>query len=1264
MTGVSRIGTAGAAAAARPAARRIGESARMPALFQHRRVHPLATPSFNDHPLAQTLRERVLVFDGAMGTMLQALELTEADYRGERFADHDMPLKGNGDALSLTRPQALADVHRAYLAAGADIIKTNTFTATRIAQADYGLEDAVPDINREAAAIARREADAFADSRRPRWVAGVIGPTNRSASISPDVSDPGARNVRFEDLVEAYREAAAGLAAGGVDMILVETVFDTLNAKAALFALDELRDAGTHLPVIVSGTITDASGRTLSGQTPEAFWHSVRHAEPLAVGLNCALGGEALRPHVAALSAAVTTFVSVYPNAGLPNAFGGYDETPWQMATTLGDFMDRGMVNMVGGCCGTTPEHIRAIAQRARDAKPRTPPARRPILALCGLEPLVIDDDSLFVNIGERTNMTGSARFRRLIKNGDFAAALDVARQQVENGAQILDVNMDEGMTDGPATMRRFLDLAMTEPDIARVPIMIDSSDWRVIKAGLRCVQGKCVVNSISLKAGEAAFLEQARLCRRYGAAAVVMAFDEEGQADNLARRQAIIARCYRLLTEQARFPPEDIVFDPNVFAIATGIREHNRYGLDFIDAVAWVRAHYPLTHTSGGISNVSFSFRGNNQVREAIHAVFLYHAVRAGLRMGIVNAGQLAVYEDIPAELREAVEDAVLNRRPDATERLLDMAARYGATETTAQRQADPAWRQAPVAERLRHALVRGVDRHVVADTEEARLAAARPIDVIEGPLMDGMNVVGDLFGAGKMFLPQVVKSARVMKQAVAHLVPFIEAAKSAGARQAGTIVMATVKGDVHDIGKNIVGVVLQCNNFKVVDLGVMVPAERILDTAARVNADMVGLSGLITPSLDEMVNVAAEMQRRGMTAPLLIGGATTSKAHTAVKIAPAYEHPVVYVTDASRAVGVCQNLLSAERRGAFLSAVAADYEQARERAARGRGNRPLRPFAEAKQRGMAWDWERYAAPRPTFLGVRAYRDFPVRALVPYIDWTPFFRTWELAGRFPAILSDEVVGETARELYEDAQEALREIADQRLLVAHGVAGFWPANRDGEDVVVWQDEERRVRVARSHHLRQQQANRASNLSLADFVAPPPHPDYIGGFAVSVHARHPAPADDYADIMRKALADRLAEAFAEALHERVRRELWGYAQDETLDNAALIAERYRGIRPAPGYPACPDHSEKATLFRLLDAGGNADVKLTENFAMWPASSVAGWYFSHPEAKYFGVGKIGTDQLRDYAARKDTTAGEAARWLSFSRPDDAPPPATTS
>ena len=1220
------------------------------------------------HPIAEALAQRLLILDGATGTIQQGYGLVERDYRGKRFEGHNVPLKGNGDVLTLTRPDVVEATHRAYLEAGADIIETNTFTATRISQADYGLEDWVYEMNLEAARIARQSADAFARPDRPRWVAGVIGPTNRAASISPDVNDPGARNVRFGELVDAYAEAARGLVAGGADLIMIETVFDTLNAKAALFALDVVfAEAGRRLPIMVSGTITDASGRTLSGQTPEAFWYSIQHAEPLIVGLNCALGSEAMRPHVEAIAQVATTFVSVHPNAGLPDEFGEYNETPEQMAATVGDFMARGLVNLVGGCCGTTPDHIRALSESARDREPRTPPARPPALSLSGLEPLVVDDDSLFVNVGERTNMTGSARFRRLINAGDFAAALDVARQQVENGAQVIDVNMDEGMTDGPAAMQRFLDLAMTEPDIARVPVMIDSSDWRVIETGLCCVQGKSVVNSISLKEGEGPFLEQARCCRRYGAAAVVMAFDEDGQADTLARRRQIMARCYRLLVDDADFPAEDIIFDPNIFAIATGIEEHRNYGRDFIDAVRWQTENLPFARTSGGVSNISFSFRGNDRVREAIHAVFLYHAIEAGLTMGIVNPGQLAIYEDIPSDLKEAVEDAVLNRRPDATERLLEVAQRYSGTARAAQRE-DVAWRDAPVGQRLGHALVNGVDRYIVDDTEEARLQADRPIEVIEGPLMDGMNTVGDLFGAGKMFLPQVVKSARVMKRAVAHLIPFIEAEKAALAEADGNvrsdtrgrIVMATVKGDVHDIGKNIVGVVLQCNNFEIHDLGVMVPAETILDTAERIGADMVGLSGLITPSLAEMVHVATEMQRRGMTLPLLIGGATTSKAHTAVKIDPAYEHPVVYVTDASRSVGVCQSLMSDDLREPFLTATAEDYQVVRDRNA-GRRERPLRAYAEARQRGYEFDWRSYRPPVPTFLGLRQYSDFPVQRLIDYIDWTPFFRTWELAGRFPAILDDPVVGESATDLFRDAKETLDEIVRNNLLTAQGVFGFWPANRAGsDDIDLWLDERRDSCRARLHHLRQQNPGAAVNLCLADFVAEPPLPDYLGAFVVSVGAEIESVLrryehDDYRSIMIKALADRLVEAFAEALHEEVRKVHWGYVPDEALAKDELIAERYRGIRPAPGYPACPDHTEKAILFDLVEATGRTGAKLTENYAMWPASTVAGWYFSHPDSRYFGVGRVGDDQLADYAARKGVEPAEAARWLSFSRRD---------
>ncbi len=1208
------------------------------------------------HPLARALEQRILLLDGATATMQQSLSLGEDDYRGAAFRDHPLPLHGDCDVLSLTRPDVIDSVHRAYLEAGADVIETNSFTATRIAQADYGLEAEVREMNLAAARIARRAADAYATPDRPRFVAGVLGPTNRTASISPDVADPGFRNVRFEELDAAYREAADALVEGGVDFLMIETAFDTLNAKAALFAIRHICGArGVDLPVMVSATITDASGRTLSGQTCTAFWHSVAHAQPLLAGLNCALGPEALRPHLEELAAVAPTFVSVHPNAGLPNAFGGYDETPQCMADTIGDFARQGLVNMVGGCCGTTPDHIRAMAERISGLAPRRPPAPRTTLCLAGLEPVEIAADSLFVNVGERTNVTGSARFRRLIRAGDYDAALDVARDQVENGAQMVDVNMDEGMLDGVRAMERFLDLAMSEPDIARVPIMIDSSKWEVIEMGLRRVQGKCVVNSLSLKDGEAAFLAQAELCRRYGAAIIVMAFDEEGQADSLPRRKAIMERCYRLLVEQVRFPPEDIVFDPNVFAIATGIEAHANYAVDFIEACRWIRDTLPRASSSGGISNVSFSFRGNERVREAIHAVFLYHAIEAGLTMGIVNAGQLAIYDEIPEELREAVEDAVLNRREDATERLLAVAGRY-AGEGAVRVVEDDAWRDAPVAERLSHALVQGISKHIVADTEEARQSAERAIDVIEGPLMDGMNVVGDLFGAGRMFLPQVVKSARVMKEAVAHLVPFIEAEKAAGGaapRSKGRIVMATVKGDVHDIGKNIVAVVLRCNNYEVTDLGVMTPAERILDTAREMDADLIGLSGLITPSLDEMVHVATEMERRGLDIPLLIGGATTSKAHTAVKIAPAYSGSTVYVTDASRAVGVASNLLSDTTRDEFVAGVEADYRAVRKRR-RGAARRPLLDYRRAVANAPRMDWSAYAPPPPKQPGVTKLPNYPLGELAGYIDWTPFFHTWGLAGRFPGILSDAKAGAEARRLHDDAKEMLARLTDGGWLSAHGVVGLWPANTVDGVIRVWQDPSRREARATLHHLRQQADNGKPSLSLADYVGPLGVPDFVGGFVVAVGPEIDAVLarfkdDDYSTIMLKALADRLAEAFAEHLHERVRREFWGFAADERLDPEDLIRERYRGIRPAPGYPACPDHSEKATLFALLDAADATGAYLTENFAMWPPSTVAGWYFSHPDARYFGVGRIGEDQLAAYCERKGVAPAEARRWL---------------
>ncbi len=1207
--------------------------------------------------LEQALNQRILVLDGAYGTLLQGLKLTEHAYRGAELADHPCALVGNHDVLCLTCPDVVRDAHRRYLAAGADIVKTNSFTSTRIAQSDYALEDRVVEINAAAARAARAAADEFSSAGRPRFVAGVIGPTNRTASLSPDVNDPGRRHTSFGELADNYLEAARALMAHGADFILLETIFDTLNAKAAVWALDLLsREVGYQVPVMISGTITDASGRTLSGQTVEAFWYSLRHARPFAVGLNCALGADQLRPYVAQLGRVADTFVSVHPNAGMPNAFGEYDDTPTSMAAALGEFARSGLVNMVGGCCGTTPEHIAAICDAVQTLVPRRFEAPPTALRLAGLEPLVIDDSSLFVNVGERTNVTGSARFARLIRDGEYEEALAVARQQVDNGAQIIDVNMDEGMLDSEAAMVRFLNLLASEPDIARVPFMVDSSRWEVIEAGLRCIQGKPVVNSLSLKEGEEAFVAAASKCRAYGAAVVVMAFDEEGQADTLQRKTDICARAYRILTDDVGMAPEDVIFDPNIFAIGTGIDEHRNYAADFIAACRWIRDNLPGAHTSGGVSNVSFSFRGNNPIREAIHAVFLYHAIEAGLTMGIVNAGQLAIYEEIPRDLRERVEDLVLNRREDATERLLAATESY-AGQGQRQSGEDLSWRDAPVNERLSHSLVKGINKYIIEDTEEARLAAGHPIDVIEGPLMDGMNVVGDLFGAGKMFLPQVVKSARVMKQAVAHLIPFIEAEKGPGRKAKGRIVMATVKGDVHDIGKNIVGVVLQCNNYEVIDLGVMVPMEKILTTAREQRADVIGLSGLITPSLDEMVNVAAEMQRQGFELPLLIGGATTSKAHTAVKIEPAYQAgPVVYVADASRSVGVTSQLVSAEQRPAFTGKIREEYAAVRERSAARTSKRELLTLEQARANALVWDWERYQPPRPREPGVHVIRRLPLQALVPYIDWTPFFMTWELAGKYPKILDDEVVGEAARSLFDDARAMLDTLISDGTLEAHGVVGLWPCNRVGdEDLAVYEDEDRTVEIARLHHLRQQTVKPEGqpNLSLADFVAPTQVPDYVGAFAVTagigidtVLERYPN--DDYSAIMIKALADRMAEAFAEYLHRETRIRYWGYAADEHLGNDELIRERYQGIRPAPGYPACPEHSEKSTLFRLLEATPNTGIQLTESFAMMPAASVSGWYFSHPESKYFGIGKIANDQVEDYARRKGISM-DAARSI---------------
>ena len=1208
--------------------------------------------------LEALLAERILVLDGAMGTMLQRHRLDEAAFRGERFAAWPRDLKGDNDLLLLTQPAIVADVHRQYLAAGADIIETNTFNATRIAQADYGAESLVAELNREGARLARAVADEFeaADPSRPRYVAGVLGPTNRTASISPDVNDPGARNTSFAALAEAYEEAAAALVEGGADLLLIETVFDTLNAKAAIFALESLvARGGPRLPVMISGTITDASGRTLSGQTAEAFWYSVAHAAPLSIGLNCALGAKQLRQYVQDVGRVAPVYVSAHPNAGLPNEFGGYDETPETMSTQLREWAEHGLVNIVGGCCGTTPEHIAAIASAVRGLTPRQRPAVPPATRLAGLEPLIIKDDSLFVNVGERTNVTGSRRFAKLILGGEHEAALEVARQQVENGAQMIDVNMDEGMLDAERAMATFLNLVASEPAISRVPVMIDSSKWSVIEAGLRCVQGKGVVNSVSLKEGEGPFLEHAQLARRYGAAVVVMAFDEEGQADTVERRVAVCARAYRLLTEQAGFPPEDIIFDPNVFAIGTGIEEHAGYAVAYIEATRRIKEQLPRVLVSGGISNVSFSFRGNDPVREAIHAVFLYHAIAAGLDMGIVNAGQLAVYDDIEPALLERVEDLVLNRRPDATERLLEVAD--AAARSSRESGPDLSWRKQPVGERLTHALVEGIADFVVEDTEEARQQAARPLDVIEGPLMDGMNVVGDLFGAGKMFLPQVVKSARVMKRAVAHLLPFMEAEKSADAQAKGRILLATVKGDVHDIGKNIVGVVLQCNNYEVIDLGVMVPAAKILEAAAERNVDIIGLSGLITPSLEEMTFVASEMERTGLDLPLLIGGATTSRAHTAVKIEPAYRRgPTVHVADASRAVGVVGSLLSPEQRADYAVRVRDEYRALREeRSSRRAGERRV-TIEEARANRLVPDWAR-PVPVPAFTGVRYLRDYPLAELLPRIDWTPFFQSWEMRGHYPDILNDPVQGKAATQLFDDARTLLAQLVVGGRLRAAAAFGFWPAAARGDDLVLRLSDGGEA-VSRTLRQQMQKGAGRANLALADFVAPEGNgiTDYVGLFAVTAGLGAPeliaerrAQHDDYSAILIEALADRLAEAFAERLHERVRKEFWGYATDEQLDNGALIREQYQGIRPAPGYPACPDHTEKGAIFQLLDAPA-VGITLTESCAMQPGASVSGYYFWRPEAQYFGLGRIGPDQVADYAARKGWTVAETERWLA--------------
>jgi 5-methyltetrahydrofolate--homocysteine methyltransferase len=1213
--------------------------------------------------LKRLLGERIVLLDGAMGTMIQQQRLDESGFRGTRLREHGRDLRGNNDILTLTQPQVVAGIHRAYLAAGADIIETNTFNSNAISQADYGTQALAPELNYRAARLARTAADEFAArDRAPRFVAGALGPTNRMGSMSPDVNDPGRRSVSFDELTAAYLEAARGLLLGGADLLLIETVFDTLNAKAAIYAALTLFDeTGITLPLAISGTITDASGRLLSGQTTEAFWNSIRHSQPLFVGLNCALGGRQLRPYVEELGAAADTHVCAYPNAGLPNAFGEYDEGPAETADILREYGESGLVNVVGGCCGTTPEHIRLLHEGLAGCAPRRLGAVPVKCCLAGLEPLNIDEQSLFVNVGERTNVTGSAKFRKLIEAADYSGALEVARQQVLSGAQAIDVNMDEGMLDSQAAMVRFLNLVAAEPDIARVPVMIDSSKWSVIEAGLKCVQGKAIVNSISLKEGEEVFLEHARTLRRHGAAVVVMAFDEQGQADTVERRVAICARAYRLLTQRLGFPPEDIIFDPNIFAVATGIEEHNGYALAFIEATRRIKQELPHALVSGGVSNVSFSFRGNEPVREAMHSVFLYHAIAAGMDMGIVNAGQLGVYEQIEPELRTACEDVILNRRTDATERLLEIAARYRGGGG-ARRQEDLQWRSLPTPKRLEYALVKGIDDYIIEDTEEARLAAERPLQVIEGPLMDGMNVVGELFGSGKMFLPQVVKSARVMKRAVAHLVPFIEQSKTGSApRSNGRIVMATVKGDVHDIGKNIVGVVLQCNNFEVIDLGVMVPCEKILETARRERADFIGLSGLITPSLDEMVHVAREMQRQEFELPLLIGGATTSPAHTSVKIAPQYQGAVVYVKDASRSVGVCQTLRTPAARAAFIEKLGAEHERRREQHAGARVKLPQLTLSAARANRARLDWSAYTPVAPRVPGVQRFADYPLTELLGYIDWMPFFNAWEFAGKFPDILTDPVVGEAASNLYADARRMLKALIAERWLKVRAVVGLFPANAVGDDVEIYASEAREEPLVRLNFLRQQKGkpDGQPHQCLADYVAPKSSGlrDYFGAFALAAGegieeqlARFAREHDDYSGILLKALADRLAEAAAEHFHERVRRELWGYAPEERLTNEQLVREEYRGIRPAPGYPACPDHTEKAKLWKLLDVERAAAIRLTESYAMVPTAAVSGWYIAHPEARYFAVGKIDRAQLEDYAARKGIAPEEAQRWLA--------------
>ncbi|SHN12683.1 methionine synthase [Mucilaginibacter sp. OK098] len=1231
--------------------------------------------------IRKELEKRILVIDGAMGTMIQRYQLTEADFRGERFREHASDLQGNNDLLNITRPDIIKTIHAEYLDAGADIIETNTFSTQRISLADYNLEELAYELSYEGARIAREVADEYNEKTpgKPRFVAGAIGPTNRTASLSPDVNDPGYRAVTFDDLAEAYYDQVRGLVDGGSDLLIVETIFDTLNAKAALFAIDRYKKecaiAGKDYPpfrglggLMISGTITDASGRTLSGQTVEAFWDSVSHANLLSVGLNCALGAKEMRPHLAELSEKANVYISAYPNAGLPNEFGQYDETAHETAHQIDDFIKNGLVNIVGGCCGTTPEHIKCIAEKAAKYQPRHIPQIEPYMRLSGLEAVTITPESIFVNVGERTNITGSPKFSKLILAEDYEAALTVARQQVEGGAQVIDINMDEGMIDSEAVMVKFLNLVASEPDIAKLPIMIDSSKWTVIEAGLKCIQGKGIVNSISLKEGEEKFKEQAHKILSYGAATVVMAFDESGQADSLQRRIEICKRSYDILVNEVGFPPEDIIFDPNILTVATGLEEHNNYAVDFIDATRWIKQNLPYAKVSGGVSNISFSFRGNNTVREAMHSAFLYHAIKAGMDMGIVNAGMLEVYEEIPKNLLELVEDVLLNRRPDATERLVEFADTIKSKGKEIVR--DEEWRKDPVAKRLSHALVKGIIEYLDDDVEEARQQYAKPLEVIEGPLMDGMNIVGDLFGAGKMFLPQVVKSARVMKKAVAYLLPFIELEKqrvidagedSSGSRaNAGKILMATVKGDVHDIGKNIVGVVLACNNFEVIDLGVMVPAQRIIEEAKKQNVDIIGLSGLITPSLDEMVHFAKEMEREGFTIPLIIGGATTSRIHAAVKVAPNYSGAAIHVLDASRSVTVCSSLMSKDNRDAYIQGIKDEYEKAREAHLNKKSDKRFVSIDEARTSKFQISLDGDVAPKPTFTGTKVFENYPLEELVPYIDWTPFFHTWELRGSYPKIFADKFVGDEAKKLYDDAQALLKKIVDEKLLQANGVIGFWPANSVGDDIELYADESRKTLLTRIHTLRQQAEKVKGDpyYALSDFIATKESgvPDYFGGFAVTTGlgcdelvAKFEKDYDDYNSIMAKALADRLAEAFAEKMHELVRKEYWGYSKGEQLSTDDLIKEEYQGIRPAPGYPACPDHTEKTTLFELLKAEDNAHMHLTESLAMTPAASVSGFYFAHPQARYFGLGKISKDQVEDYAVRKGMDLEDVERWL---------------